>query len=574
MIDPQELFEAILTPLLFDPEKPFSFTAVAFWVFFGLVLTVHALIHRKFTLRYLFLFGVSLFFYYKTTGLFFLLLVWTAAWDYSMARVIASASTPTRRKAGLLASVIMNLLVLFYFKYAYFFTDAYNVIAGTEHAVFNWLSHWSNGFFGTTFRVDKIILPIGISFFTFQSISYTAEVYRGTLKPLRRFTDYAFFVSFFPQLVAGPIVRAADFIPQINKPYVLVRETIGTGMFWIMNGLIKKIYLGDYLAGQLIDRVFENPAVYTGVENLLALFGYSLQVYADFSGYTDIAIGVALLLGFRLQTNFNAPYKATSISDFWRRWHISLSTWLRDYVYIPLGGNRRGSVGSYLILGGFTAVVALLAQSWLVLGICSAALAFCIGLAAWIPRFGAWLNTNLNLMLTMLLGGFWHGASWNFIIWGGLNGVGLIFSKLWRRVSPWSDDSKWYFRAWSIFLTFSFITFTRVWFRTGSSTGWSDMDMKHDISEEFADALIMLRRIFTGMDLSVLSRVVSAYWEFCAVFVAGLIIHWLPEHVKQAYRNRFASLPYWAMTLAGFVTVVLVYQVLVAGTRPFIYFQF
>lgn len=574
MIDFSSITESVLTFLLFDPKKPFIFTAAVFWLFFFFVLVGHALIHRKPVIRSFFLFVVSLFFYYKTTGFFFLLLVWTAVWDYAMARCIASARSKAARKGWLVGSIVMNLLVLFYFKYAYFFTDSFNAISGGEYEVYNWLAHWSNGFFDTTFSADKIILPIGISFFTFQSISYTTEVYRGHLQPLKWFTDYAFFVSFFPQLVAGPIVRAADFIPQINRPYALFRETIGLGIFWILNGLIKKIILGDYLAGQLIDRVFENPAVYTGFENLLALFGYSLQVYADFSGYTDIAIGVALLLGFHLNTNFNSPYKATSISDFWRRWHISLSTWLRDYVYIPLGGNRSGSVGSYVLLGGFVAVLTLLSQSWLVLAIGAAVLAVCLICATWIPAFGRWLNTNLNLMLTMLLGGFWHGASWNFIIWGGLNGLGLVFSKLWKRISPWSDVSRWYFRAWSILLTFSFITFTRVWFRTGSSTGWSDMDMKHDITAEFADALVMLQRIFGAMDISVIPRVVGAYWEFCLVFLAGMIVHWLPESFKLGYRQRFSGMPYWAMGLVCFATVVLVYQVLSVGTHPFIYFQF
>lgn len=571
----QEQWSALLTQFfVFDPKSPFIFTSTLFWIFFAGVLLADGFLHRRTLARNFFLFAVSLFFYYKTTGLFFLLLVYTAAWDYLMAILIHRARSATMRMAWLIASVVMNLGVLFYFKYAYFFTDAYNAVAGTHYPVFNWLAHWSNGFFGTHFTVSKIILPIGISFFTFQSISYTVEVYRGKLRPLTRFTDYAFFVSFFPQLVAGPIVRASDFIPQINKPYELTRQMLGMGVFWILNGLLKKIILSDYLAVQLIDRVFDNPAVYSGFENLLAIFGYSLQVYADFSGYTDIAIGVALLLGFHLNANFNSPYKATDVSDFWRRWHISLSTWLRDYVYIPLGGNRKGSIVSYLLLGFFVALVAVLSRSWLVLAIAAGCMAVLMVAGLWIAPFRSWLNTNLNLMLTMLLGGFWHGASWNFIIWGGLNGLGLVMYKAWKHISPWRDTSKWYFRAWSILLTFSFISFTRVWFRSGSSSGWNEMEKTHDISSEFSSALVMLDRIFLGMDLRVLPRVMAAYWPVVLVFLAGMIIHWLPEAWKQRYRAWFAGLPYGAMAFIAFVAVVLVYQVLSAGTQPFIYFQF
>jgi len=567
-------FDQLKAFFVFDPKAPFIFTSALFWIFFICVLVVHALIHKRHTLRILFLFIASIFFYYKTTGIFFLLLVWTAGWDYFMALFIERTGSAGKKKAWLVASIVMNLGVLVYFKYAYFFTDSFNTITGSNYPVFNWFGHWSNSFFGTHFSVDKIILPIGISFFTFQSISYTVEVFRGTLKPLKRFTDYAFFVSFFPQLVAGPIVRASEFIPQISRPYVLLRGTLGLAIFWILNGLIKKIFLSDFLAVQFIDRVFDNPVVYTGFENLLAVFGYSLQVYADFSGYTDIAIGVAMIMGFQLSINFNSPYKATNVSDFWRRWHISLSTWLRDYLYIPLGGNQKGTIGSYILLGLFVAIVSLLSQSWIVLSMSFIVLAIAIGTASLVPTFGKWMNTNLNLMLTMLIGGMWHGASWNFIIWGGLNGLGLVWYKLWRKISPWENKNVWYFRAWSIFLTFAFISFTRVWFRSGSSTGWSNMDHTHNVTDEFMSATVMLGRIFQGMDVSVVPRVLAAYWQVCLVFVVGMVVHWLPTSFKEMYRKRFSELPYWAMTLACFIVVVMVYQVLVAGTQPFIYFQF
>jgi alginate O-acetyltransferase complex protein AlgI len=569
-----QLYQWLGEFFVFTPQAPFIFTAFGFWAFFAAVLAVDAIVHRKRGLRHAFLFAASVFFYYKTTGFFFLLLLFTAVWDFLVGKRIHATLSPRARKAWLTASITMNLGVLFYFKYAYFFTDAFNQMMGTDSKVFNYLSHWSNGFFGTHFEVDKIILPIGISFFTFQSISYTVEVYRRQLEPVKRFTDFGFFVTFFPQLVAGPIVRSTDFIPQLYKDYSLSRPDFGLAVFWILNGLIKKILLSDYIATNFIDRVFAKPDGYTGVENLLALYGYSLQVYADFSGYTDMAIGIALLLGFQLTKNFDSPYKATSVSDFWRRWHMSLSNWLRDYLYIPMGGNQKGSIASYLLLGFFVALVALLANSFLVLAVSAAILGLLLALSQLIRSFGAWLTTNLNLMLTMLIGGFWHGASWNFIIWGGLNGLGLVVYKAWRRISPWEDKSEWYNRAWAIFLTFSFITFTRVWFRAGSNNGWSEMEATHNISAEFFNATLMLQRIFFHMDLSLAPQVMAASWNVLLVIVAGLIIHWLPSSWKSYYRQQFALAPIWVIACSCFLVVFGVYQVLSADLQPFIYFQF
>lgn len=559
---------------VFNPKAPFIFTSLSFWVFFAIVLLVDGFVYKKRLVRHSFLFIASLFFYYKTTGFFFLLLLFTAIWDYLVGGAIHRSVDPRKRKLWLTTSVVMNLGVLFYFKYAYFFTDSYNTLFNTHHHVFNYLGHWGNGFFGTHFEVDKIILPIGISFFTFQSISYTVEVYRKQLEPVKYFTDFAFFVTFFPQLVAGPIVRATDLIPQLYKEYKLSRAEWGLAIFWILNGLVKKIFLSDYIAVNFIDRVFTKPDSYTGFENLMAIYGYSLQVYADFSGYTDMAIGVALLMGFHLTKNFDSPYKATSVSDFWRRWHMSLSNWLRDYLYIPLGGNKGGSIGSYIVFALLLGIFALLAQSWMLLVIAAGIIAVLVTIAWFIKRFGNWLTTNLNLMITMLLGGFWHGASWNFIIWGGLNGFGLVFYKLWNRISPWKDKSKWYFRAWAIFLTFTFITFTRVWFRAGSNTSWTNMEGTHDIKSEFLSATLMLERIFLHMDWTLAPQVIAGYWQVFAVIVIGMIIHWLPGSFKERYRTFFSHLPIPVIVLICFITIVFVYQILSADLHPFIYFQF
>jgi alginate O-acetyltransferase complex protein AlgI len=575
MITQEQLIACLKSFFLFQPEAPFIFTAAGFWIFFAAVLAVDSMVYKKRVWRHAFLFLASLFFYYKTTGFYFVLLLLTACWDYVVGKKIYTTRNLRYKKTWLIASILLNLGVLCYFKYAYFFTDIYNAAFAKQSHVFNWLCYWSNSFFGSQFDVDKIILPIGISFFTFQSISYTVEVYRGHLKPVKRFTDFAFFVTFFPQLVAGPIVRSTDFIPQLYKEYQLTKHEWGLAVFWILNGLIKKILLADYIAVNFLDRVFANPVSYTGFENLMAIYGYSLQVYADFSGYTDIAIGIALIMGFHLTKNFNSPYKATNVADFWRRWHMSLSNWLRDYVYIPLGGNRIGSVGSYAALGIFVLVVTSLSQSWLVLAACAITIALLILLSQLFTSFAQWLHSNLNIMLTMLVGGLWHGASWNFIIWGALNGAALVFYKSWKKISPWEKHKhRMAVRAWAIFLTFSFITFTRVWFRAGSSNTWSDLNTTHNLQSEFMAATSMLEQIFFHMNWSIAPQVLMAYWNVFVVILIGLIIHWLPSSFKENYRSRFADLPIWCIGLAGFITIVLAYQIMSADMQPFIYFQF
>lgn len=254
------------------------------------------------------------------------------------------------RKMWVAVSLTINLGLLCYFKYTNFLGDFFASLTGG------------------TFTAMDIFLPVGISFFTFQSLSYTIDVYRKEITPLTNLLDYAFYVSFFPQLVAGPIVRARDFIPQIRRPLFVSGEMFGRGIFLIVSGLFKKAVISDYISINFVERIFDNPTLYSGVENLMGVYGYALQIYCDFSGYSDMAIGIALLLGFHFNMNFDSPYKSASITEFWRRWHISLSSWLRDYLYISLGGNRKGKIRQYA-----------------------------------------------NLIITMFLGGLWHGASWNFV---------------------------------------------------------------------------------------------------------------------------------------------------------------
>ena len=310
--------------LLYSEAKPLLFTRLYFWGFYALLLVIYSVIYKKNPLRNAYLFFISLFFYYKSGGYFFTLLIFSTIADFTLGQLIYSAKTSLKKKLFVATSVIINLSLLGYFKYTYFFTDILNTTFHSDFEVINYLASWTNSLTGSSFDISRIILPVGISFYTFQTISYTVDVYRGKLKPVKNIIDFGFYVSFFPQLVAGPIVRAAEFIPQLYQKFKLSKREFGHAVFLILNGLVKKMLISDYISINFVDRIFESPFSFTGFENLMAVYGYSIQIYCDFSGYTDIAIGVALLLGFRLPINFNSPYKAINITDFWRRWHISL----------------------------------------------------------------------------------------------------------------------------------------------------------------------------------------------------------------------------------------------------------
>ena len=516
------------------------------------------MVYKSKAIRNGWIFAVSLFFYWSTSGFFISILLFSTITDYLIGFRIYNGKTDLTKKLWLSLSIFLNLFMLVYFKYAYFFTDSINNVFGTDFQVMNHFAHMTNLIFESGFRVDSILLPVGISFFTFQTMSYAIDVYKGEVKPVNNIIDFGFYVSFFPQLVAGPIVRAADFIPQLYKEYQLTKEQFGLAVFWILNGLIKKIFLADYIATNFNDRIFSNPLGYTGFEGLMALYGYSLQVYADFSGYTDIAIGVALLMGFHLPKNFDSPYKADSTGNFWRRWHISLSTWLKDYLYIPMGGNRGGSTFTFIMLTISLSFIALLSASIYVAGGILIAVITGLILAHFIPPFKAWLITNINVMLTMLIGGLWHGASWNFVVWGGLNGLGIVVYKLWRKISPWESKNTWYKRAWAIFLTFNFITFTRIWFR----------------SESFDKASELISQIQGNFSLELAPDIISAFWKVFLTMGIGYLIHWLPTTTKNWYRQTFIKTPMPLQILISFVVVVVLYQVVSSDMQPFIYFQF
>ena len=625
----------------YDPSSPLVFTQFYFWAFFGIVYAIFALVKSKRLLRNAFLFFASLFFYYKTSGLSILILLFVICSDFFIAKRMARAREGSfKRKFWLILSVVIDLGLLSYFKYAYFFTDVLNSLTGLEFKVTDVFAQLGNMIAGTErFNVDKIVLPVGISFFIFQIISYSVDVYRKDVEPVKNILDFGFYVSFFPQLVAGPIVRASEFIPQLYKKFSLGRRQFGIAVFWIINGLAKKLILSDYIAVNFIDRVFDNPLLFTGFENFAAIFAYSFQVYADFSGYTDIAIGVAMLMGFYLPTNFNSPYKAPNPQDFWRRWHMSLSRWLKAYLYIPLGGNRRASFGTYFWIILFALIALILSGSWIVSVIIAVTGLSMIALAYWREGSRKKLFSNINRFITMLFGGLWHGASWNFIIWGGLNGIGMIIyilwkdmkwgvrlaltgfcaialgavnhfypEPVWRILSIWlavicagtlvrfiyhlvrpdamgapssGMDSvrrrlrgrdawtAWLGTIWAIAQTFTFITFTRLFFRSGSN-----LDPATANQVAWDTARNMVSRIGSPWDVSVIPDVIAGYWKVFALVIAGMAIHLLPARWKRRYRLAFASLPLPVMAVAVALIIFVLYQFVTADTQPFIYFQF
>ncbi|UCG26639.1 MAG: MBOAT family protein [Bacteroidales bacterium] len=495
----------------YSEENPLLFTRIYFWIFFTILLLLYSIIYRRKALRNVYLFLMSLFFYFKSGGYFFSLLIISTVVDYTVGLLIHQSKSTPVRKLYVALSLLVNLGMLAYFKYTYFLTDVFNQVFNGQVETVNILARWSNNYLGSHFDISRIILPVGISFFTFQTISYTLDVYRGKVEPVRNILDFGFYVSFFPQLVAGPIVRAADFIPQLYREFELSVREMGHAFFLILSGLVKKMLISDYISINFVDRVFSDPLAYTGFENLMGVYGYSLQIYCDFSGYTDIAIGVGLLLGFRLPVNFNSPYKAGNISNFWKRWHISLSSWLRDYLYIPLGGSRKGRI-----------------------------------------------RTGVNLLITMLLGGLWHGASLRFVIWGGLHGVGLVFHKLWLRFFPVKRKPSRLRKFLTVFLTFHFVTLLWIVFR----------------ADNLSIARNMVEQILYHFSPDLIPQMIWSYKLVFSIITAGFIIHWLPSSFKDKYRGFFIRIPLYVKIIIFIVVIIIIYQAKSSVIQPFIYFQF
>jgi len=524
-------WNAFLQQFLYDSKNPLLFNNGFFVYFFTLfILLFFALRNHHKARRYVFCL-FSLYFFYKASGWFVGLVLISAVVDFFLSNAIYREESKSKKKFLLVLSILFNLGMLFYFKYTDFFIEI------------------SNSLFDTNFNPLNLILPIGISFYTFENLSYTVDVYRGEFKPANKFSDYLLFLAFFPKLMMGPIVRAHDFVPQINEPYVISERDFAKGFFLIISGLIKKLVISDYITLNMVDYMFDNPALHTGVENLMAVYGYAMVIYCDFSGYSEIAIGIALWLGFKIPPNFMSPYQSLNITEFWRRWHISLSTWLKDYLYIPLGGNRNFSVASFIFVGGFLVGsfimgVELFHLSNFWAAVVSAVLLLIFIIPALITRKTSGIAANFNLLTTMLLGGFWHGASWNFIIWGAIHGVGLGIHKIWMLLTDKSlaafNQSRIY-KIISGILTFHFVCFAWIFFK----------------AEDLEIAKTMIYQIFNNFDISVFGPFYDNYKGVVWMILAAMVLHLIPDNLADKIIARTKTIPMVVYILVFFLFLIL-----------------
>ena len=486
-------FHNVWNLLCFDPAKPLVFNSGVFWCLFLIFLPIYGMLKNKRTKMMVFVIAFSLYFFYKSSGGFFLLLVATSILDWFFALQIKIETTKKMRRFWLWLSIAISVGILGLFKYANFVI--WNI----------------NELMKSNFQPLDLIMPLGISFYTFKTISYVVDVYKGKIAPTESWLDYLFYLSFFPALAMGPIVRAREFLPQLRDNKEPTKQMIYSGFWLVLLGVIKKAVFADYLA-QYSDIAFGSAHGYSGFELAMAMIGYTMQIYCDFSGYSDMAIGLGRIMGFDLGINFNFPYRSLNPTQFWKRWHITLSMWLMDYVYIPLGGNRKGKLRQYF-----------------------------------------------NLVATMLIGGLWHGAAWNYIVWGGVHGVGLIVHKITKKpldnYLP-SDNKAVKFVSW--LLAFIFIVITMTIFGAGDvGTSWT-----------------VIRKSFTEFDPAYFTFFVKARYTWCILLTVIFALHFVPVKIYERLTSWFVGC-HWLVKLLIFVAVVqMVIQFSSAEVKPFIYNQF
>ena len=490
------------------------FPTLAFALFFVIVLALHWTLPERGALRKWALLAASVFFYAWWSWKFAIFTLASAAFNHGAACLIASAANARRRRSVLVAAVVVNLVLLAFFKYAGFlFMQGFHPLAVVFCRNFGSIDALLDFEDQILPFIERIVLPIGISFYTFQAIAYVADVASGIFRPAASLLDFANYLLFFPKLCAGPIVRPGDLIPQMEV--LPSRETqIDTGhaATLVLGGLFKKVVVANWLSQHLADPVFTDPESFGTVDALLGVYGYTIQIYCDFSAYSDIAIGVALLLGFTFPENFRAPYISTSLQEFWRRWHITLSSWLRDYLYIPLGGSR---------------------------------------CAKW--------KIHRNLMLTMLLGGLWHGAGWSYILWGAIHGLGQVIERPFNRKRPADAPPRplavVVLRA---IITFHVVAFAWIFFRAGAID---------------AEGLKTVREVLAaighcGIRTTLLTPLAIFF------LLLGFALQLLDGETPRRLWNAFNRLPPLLQGLAAAIILAIVLGFGPAGVAPFIYFQF
>ena len=470
------------------------FPTIEFALFFALVFPVTWLLNDYNTAKKWFLVAASYFFYASWNASYSAILLGSSLFNYGLALALARLADGRPRRALLWLGVACNLGLLGYFKY-------YNFFAASL----------MNAFGAIGVKVDigfiEVALPIAISFLTFHALSYIIDVYRRVLAPTKSLLDIMFYVGFFPHLIAGPIVRANKFLVQTVGPRDPANIRLGQSVFLILGGLFKKVIIANYLSTGFVDAVFRNPTANSSLDLIFGMYGYALEIYCDFSAYTDIAIGIANLLGYEFPQNFNYPYRAVSVQDFWRRWHMSLSSWLRDYLYIPLGGSKFGTLATYR-----------------------------------------------NIMITMALGGLWHGASWAFLIWGSLHGLALVIERMLGVTGEDSAKKRGTFATvlgWLV--TTQFVCLAWVFFRAPSTDAW----------------LGYFATMFSGRSWST-----SMTPFVAAICVLGALSHILPPRWFVTLEKRYDEAPLPVKVLVPFVVIYLISVAAPAGIAPFIYFQF
>ena len=493
-------FNKVQQLFVYDPTDQLFFSTSFFLFFFFALLIFYRIFSKKKNLKIYTIIFFSLFFYYKNSGYFFLLLFASTFINFYFGSWIFKAKTHWLKKFLFISVIIIDLGLLVYFKYTNFFIQIINGVASGNIQLLN------------------IILPIGISFYTFKAMSYVIEIFIETMEPTNSLRDFVLYMYFFPNILAGPIDRAVAFLPQIAGEMTASKEDIGRAVFLIMSGLFKKAVIADYIGLNFVDRVFQVPLRFTGVENLLASYAYTIQLYCNFSGYTDMALGIAALLGFKLMDNFNIPFLATSVADYWRRWHISLSTWLLDYLFKPLQMSFR----RMRIYG-----------------------------------------SALAIFITFLLVGFWHGANWTYLVFGLFHSTYLAVSLLTQKFRKAFYDKVHltgtkFLKAFQIFITFHLLLITAIIFRSDSLR--TARDVFHQIF-----------RYFHGV---VFFQWVEGYTQVFVLIMIGYILHFIPKSVDNKIKNIITASPVYVQAFLLALMILIVVQVESAQLQPVIYFNF
>jgi alginate O-acetyltransferase complex protein AlgI len=489
-----------LKNFLYNPHSPLNYNSVFFIFLFTVLYLTYVFIYKDIRKRNLLLLVFSLFFYYKISGFYVVLLVLMATSDFLIGKKMAATKTDRKKKSLMILSVLLNIGALILFKYTNFLLNVgFGIATGQPSPV-----------------LLSLMMPIGISFFVFKTLSYIFDLYREVIEePEKNYVNYLLYVSFFPNILAGPIAKARDLLPQFSRELKLSNELIGKAFLLILIGAFKKVFIADFLGANLVDRVFDSPEFFTGWEGLMVVYGYAMQIYFDFSGYTDIVIGIAMMLGFTVQSNFNKPYMAQNVADFWRRWHISLSTWFNEYLFYPLSYTFR--------------------------------------------RFKQ-VGVILAVLITFFVSGAWHGPGWTYILWGTSHGIAIAFTLATVNIRSKVARSKisGLYKFLSIFITFHFLAFSMVLFRAESLTA----------------AMKIYKLVFTHFDISVAGQWAQMYSRPLIILVLALLLHYTPMKWNEFVTRRFSGMHWSVKALLVCTAIIIIYQAYSSDTQPFIYLEY